>query len=29
MKKIGIDFGTTYSSICYVDESFQPGAGDK
>lgn len=28
MKKIGIDFGTTYSSICYVDESFQPGAGE-
>lgn len=28
MKKIGIDFGTTYSTICYVDESFQPGDGN-
>lgn len=28
MKKIGIDFGTTYSTICYVNESFQPGDGN-
>lgn len=28
MKKIGIDLGTTYSTICFVDERYQPGAGE-